>query len=81
LKAVKSELTSFAPQKQAMNASAYKPASKVMTSASTSSSSSSSPFGAPAPPPPVQSVEMKTDYVSKDQVQRLALKAKSQKKY
>jgi len=78
LRAVKSELTSFAPQKKAMNVSAYKPSSAPTTT--TTSASSSSSFGSSAPPPPVQTVEMKTDYVSKDQVQRVALKAKSQKK-
>jgi len=61
-----------------MNVSAYKPSSAPTTT--TTSASSSSSFGSSAPPP-VQTVEMKTDYVSKDQVQRVALKAKSQKKY
>jgi len=102
LKSVKSELTSFAPQKQVMNASAYKPKaaapvplsapSTAFTSASPMPASSgvplapsaamtSSSMSAPPPLPPVQSVEMVTDYISKDQVQRMAHKAKSQKKY
>jgi len=79
LKAVKSELTAFAPKKQAMNASAYKPTSAPLPTTTSS-------FGASAPAPAssaplVQAVEMKTDYVSKEQVQRLQYKAKSQKKY